>query len=186
MKRSMKSVAVIGGAFLLFIFLLYIPTLHGLSSMRGDYDRISSEIAQMKNMDGGGKSLEETIAKLNKRLDVLNSMFPSKEEGVLRLLSQTASNLKINVTSMTPEKRHIVQEIGGASVNIKECAIQEMGIKMSVKSDYKAFEEFVRTVREDFPVYVKFDSVRMEKTSNDKHPVLNIDVEMHTYLICSK
>ena len=53
---------------------------------------------------------------------------------------------------------------------------------------------FIRTIREDFPVYIKFDEIRMEKIPDDKaekapkesHPLLNIHIKVHSYLICSK
>ena len=178
---------MIGGVFLLFIIFVYLPMARELSALKRDYDNTISDISQIKKTVVGDRgSLEETINRLNTRLDVLNNMFPSQEEGILNILSETAARFKIDVINMSPEKKRIVREIAQAPIPITACAVQEMGISMSIKTDYRTAVEFMRAIRDDFPTYIKFDSVRMEKASNDRHPLLNIELKMHTYLVCAK
>lgn len=185
-KKIFMTAAIIGAVYLLFIIFVHIPMIHKLAVLKSDYDRTISEINQIKAMVGGDKSLENTINKLNQQLEKLNTMFPSTEEGILNILSDTAAKFKINVISMNPEKKHIVEEIGKTPVAIKECKVQEMEVSMVLKADYKTVNDFVRTIRQDFPVYIKFDYIKMDKVqeSDGRHPILNIDLKMHAYLVC--
>ena len=125
-KSIITIISIIAAVFIVFIIFIYLPAIRELSTLKKEYETTESDISQIKKMGSNEKTLEETINKLTSRLDVLNNMFPSKEEGILNMLSQTAEKLKIEVVSMNPEKKHVIQEIGGAQVSIMNCAIQEL------------------------------------------------------------
>jgi hypothetical protein len=184
-KRIITVVGIIAAIFAVFTAFVYIPMASQLGKMKKEYARINSDIEQVKSM-GGGKTLEKTISDLNARLDRLKVMFPSKEEGFLKTLSDTAAKFKIEIHTMNPEKKHIMMDMGGSPVIIKDCVVQEMSITVNMMTDFKTFSSFIKYLKDDCPVYLKADMVRMEKTSNDKHPQLNIDMKIHTYLICPK
>ncbi|MDD5136286.1 MAG: hypothetical protein PHN63_02930 [Candidatus Omnitrophica bacterium] len=186
-KKTFMVAGMIGGAFFLFIVFVYVPMARELAALKKDYDRTISDIGQIKKTVVGERgSLEETINRLNRRLDVLNNMFPSQEEGILNVLSRTAAKFKINVISTNPEKKHAIQEIGQTPIAIKECVVQKMEVAMIIRTDYKTAVEFIRAIRDDFPTYIKFNSIRMEKVSDDRHPLLKIELNMLTYLVCAK
>lgn len=190
-KRQQKIftvVSVIIAVFLIFITFIYLPMRRELTILKKEYGKIESETKEARIIAGEGRSLEDAIGALKTRIDSMNKQFPSKEEGILRALSERAESFKIKVTNMNPEKKRIVQEIGVAPVNIRDCVVQEMALTMNLKTDFMTFGRFARSLKEDFPVWIKMDSVRMESASGDKekHPLLNIEVKMRAYLICPR
>lgn len=187
-KNLFTAAAIAGGVCLLFVVFVQIPAIQRLAALKNDYDKTMSDIKQIKNLVGGDKSIESMINKLNVRLEQLNTMFPSTEEGIINILSETAAKFNINVTSTIPEKKHVVEDIGKVPVAIKDCKVEEMEIAMTLKADYKTLSDFVRTIRESFPVYIKFDYIKIVKIqeSDARHPLLDIDLKMHTYLVCSQ
>lgn len=190
-KRQQKIftvIFVITAVFLIFITFIYLPLRRELTILKKEYEKIESETKEARIIAGEGRSLDEAIGALKTGIDSMNNQFPSKEEGILRALSGRAESFKIKVTNMSPEKKRIVQEIGGAPVNIRDCVVQEMALTMNLKTNFMIFGRFARSLKEDFPVWIKVDSVRMERASGDKekHPLLDIEVKLRAYLICSK
>jgi len=185
-KKTLKAVAIIAAAFAVFVIFVYIPMARELSALKRDYDGTISDIGQIMKVVSGGASLEGKINKLNARLEVLNNMFPSKEEVILNTLSEAAARSKVDVISISPGKKRVIKEIGKDVIAVKACSVQQMDVAMTIRADYKMLNDFAREVREDFPVYIKFDYIGIEKASSDKHPILKVELKMHSYLICAE
>ena len=182
-KDTTIVIVAIAAAFFLFASFVYLPMRRELARMQKEYNSIDADIKEIQKLSGG-KSLEETIAELTERIDVLKEKFPSKEEGMEKMLADSAAANGIELHSMTPDKKRDVTDIGGVPINIKGCVVREMVVTLNMKTNFRNFIKFIKYNREQLPVYIRTDYVSIEKVSKDKPPLLNIEMKSHAYLVC--
>lgn len=185
-KKILEIVVIIAAAFALFVIFIYLPLRREFVKVKGEFQTTETEVNQIRKMAGGKKSLEETILSLRSRLDSLDKKFPKEDEVVLRELSSLLARLNIEVTSFRPERKSVITDMENAPLPaIKGCSIQEMPILLSLKTSYKKAGEFFRALKQDFPIYVRVNSIRIKKIQ-DKSELLDIDIDLDTYLVCPK
>lgn len=183
-KRIFILAGIITLSFFIFAVLIYIPANRKMVQLKTEFTRLEEETKRLKKYVGEGQSLEQIIVSLNNRLDKLHVRFPEKEEVVLRELSALASGLGIEVLSIKPDRKKVLQSINEEQVAIKDCVVQEMSVAINMKTSYKVLGEFIRRIKEDFPVFIKVDSVQMEKVSDDYNSnILNVNMNVDSYLI---
>lgn len=184
--EAQKKILIIMGivilAFIVFIVFIYLPLRRESIRIRKEYHAIEAEVNQIKKTAGQGKSLEESIVMLRKKLDAMNAKLPEKEEVVIRELSNALTNLGIEVVSIKPQRKAPLAEGGG----IRGASVQEMPISISLKTSYKTLGEFFRLVREDLPVFLRADTVRMSKAPGKDTNLLTVDVHLNSYLVSSE
>jgi Tfp pilus assembly protein PilO len=170
--------------FIVFIAFIYSPMKRELKKTRAEYESIEKEIASIKTSAGEGRSLDEIISALKSRLTELEKKFPEKEELILRDISGKAKQFNIELNNMSPDKKRAVTDIECAVLAKKGYVLQEMAITVNMKTDFKTFAEFMKSLKDDFPFYLKLDSVRLVKLSGgDRHPMLDIELKLRAYLI---
>jgi len=108
--------------------------------------RVDAEVARhvvdvMRENYGNASSLHEVGKRARVELEGAREKIASyigceAEEIVFTSGGTESNNLAIRgVAKANPEKKHIVREIGGVSVGIKGCTIQEMSVSMNMKTD---------------------------------------------------
>lgn len=182
-KKIFKIVGIVVSAFAVFIIFIYIPAEKKLARLKGEYLIIQTEINEFNKSIGEGKPLEQVILSLKGRLEVLDKKFPEKEEVVFRDLSTLAEGLGIEVLSVRPEKKRVVTEIENVPVSIEGCLIQEMPISVNLRASYKALGEFLKNLKENSSSFIRVDSIRVGKTSDRGSTLLNVNLNLNTYLI---
>jgi len=183
-KKAAVSILAMVLVFIVFIVFIYIPMHRELDKTIAEYGSVEKEISDIKNAAGKDKSLDEIIAALKKRLTELENKFPAKEEQILSDLSDRAKDLKIDLINMTPDKKRLVTGIDCAALNKKGCVLQEMAITMNMRTDFRTFAGFMKSLKENFPFYIKLDSAHLVRLAgSDRHPMLDIEVKLHAYLI---
>src|SRR3989338_5405686 len=135
-KKILVIVGIVGSAFIIFIALIYLPLRAELARLKNEFYKLESEISQIKKVAREGESLEEAIVSLKGRLETINKKFPEKDEVILRELSGLAAKLGIEVVSIRPQKKRMIQEIGDRPIGIKECLVQEMPVSMNLRASY--------------------------------------------------
>lgn len=183
-KKILVIVGVVGSAFIIFIAFIYIPMRAELARLKDEFYKLEAEISQIKKLAKEGESLEEAIVSLKDRLDAINKKFPEKDEVILRELSGLAAELGIEVVSIRPQKKKVIQEIGSRPIGIKECLVQEMPVSMTLRASYRALGEFFKILKEDFPIFVRVDNVRIVRAGDKQTGVLDAELNLDTYLIC--
>lgn len=182
-KKIFVIVGIVGSAFAVFILLIYLPLRSELAQLKNEFYKIESEVNEIKKIAKEGETLEEAIASLKDKLVSIDNKFPEQDEVILRELSGLASRLGIEVVSIKPQKKKTIQEINQAPVSIKGCSVEEMPVSMSLKAPYKTMGEFFKILKDDFPVFVRVDTLRMGKSGDKAKNILNVDLNLDTYLI---
>lgn len=182
-KKIFVMAGIVGGAFAVFIVLIYLPLRSELAQLKNEFYKIESEINQIKRIAKEGETLEEAIAALKDRLNSMDDKFPKQDEIILRELANLASRLGIEVVSIKPQKKRAIQEINQAPVSIKGYSVEEMPVSMNLKAPYKTMGEFFKILKDDFPVFVRVDALRMGKSPDKTRNILNAELNLDTYLI---
>lgn len=185
--KNQKKIAAIGGmvalTFIIATIYVYLPLRRHFLELKAKLYVVENEINQIKKAGGEGKSLEEAIAFLKERYDVMSNKFPEKEEVVLRELSNLAARLEMDVSSVRPQRKRIVQDLNDVLIRIEGCYVQEMPISMSLKTYYKTLGEYLKILNTDFPIFVRVDGISMMK-ADKATGLLNVELNIDTYLIC--
>ncbi len=181
-KKIFMFVGIVALTFAVFIIFIYLPTKRHLVQLKDEYFVLQNEINEFNKSIGEGKPLEQAILSLRNRLETLDKKFPEKEEIVLRELSALAENLSIEISSIRPEKKKEIKEIENTPIDIKGCIVQEMPISMNLRTSYKTLGEFLKVLKEAFPVFIKIDNVRITKTADKNSPLLDVSLSLNTYL----
>lgn len=182
-EKILMIVGVVSLAFLIFILFIYLPSRRQLVRLKNEFYGIESEIENIKKATGEGRSLEENITILKARLDELDKKFPAKEEVILRELSDAAARYDIAVTALKPQKKKVIKDIDGISIMIKDCQVQEMPVSLSLKASYKTLGEFLKFLKDQTPVFVRIDNVRMAKGSDKMSAIIDVELNLNSYLI---
>ncbi len=187
--QQQKKILLIAGifalSFIVFIVLIYVPSQKYLEHLRGELTKTESEIAQIRTMIGENKPLEEAIRLLQLRLEAIDKRFPDKEETTLRELSALAVRCGLAVDSLRPSRKQTVTDVGGTPIHIRGCFVQEMPVMLSLHGSYRALGEFFRILKDDFPVCVRVNALRITKGENKDAAALSAEAELDTYLINS-
>ena len=182
-KKILVMGSIVGLTFIVVTMFVYLPLRRHFAQLKAKLYAIESEINQIKKAGGEGKSLEEAIAFLKERYDIMSNKFPEKEEIVLRELSNLAARLEIDVSSVRPQRKKTVQELNGLPIRISGCYVQEMPIAMTLKTRYKTLGEYLKILNADFSIFVRVDNISMAK-ADKATGLLNVELKIDTYLIC--
>ena len=182
-KKILLAVGIVTVALVFFVIFIYIPMKKRLIESKDKLYAVEADIQKIREIAGEGTSVEGAISALKHKLEDLDEKFPEKEEVILRELSGLASRLDIEVVSTKPQKKRCINEIKGIPISISACVVQEMPISMSLKATYKSLGDFIKALTEDFVIFVAVDNVRMDKPIDNAQRLLNIELELHAYLM---
>ncbi len=183
-KKILMIVGIVALTFAIFILMIYLPLRQELIKLKSQYYGIEAELENIKKFSSGEKSLEEMISLLKKKLEALDNTFPPKEELILRELAGAATRSGIELVSINPQRKRDINELEGIPVNVRGYTSKEMSIAVSLKTSYKTLGEFFKVLQEDFPVFIKVESIQMSKGRGKTDNILNVDMNLSTYLLC--
>lgn len=174
------SIGIIILAFLIFIWLIYIPHKHALDMLKAEVQATDRDILAIKAQAGAGESLETAIEGLRKYLARLENKFPSKEEVALRELSALAQKSGIDITSMSPMKKQPVKDIGNKPISIEGYRIEELNVAIDITAGYRSVGEYIRMLKDDCPVFIRINNITM---SGGGSPGLRVNLVITVYLL---
>lgn len=169
--------------FAIFIYFIYVPATKKLAKLKHDYASTQAELADLKKMIGEDKPLEQAILYLREKLKTYERKFPEKDEDVLRLLSAQAEKGGVDILSMTPGKKRPIKDVGGVSISVKDYTVEEMQISLNVKAQYKKLGEFLKTLKEDIPIFIRVGDVTMSSSGDKTNETLSISLSLTAYLL---
>ena len=185
-KRIFIFLAVIALALFLFVWFVYIPAKAYRDKLKNEYNSIQKQIVEMRRSIGEGKSLEQAISFFKDRLAYFDKRFPSREEVVLREMPALAGKCGVEISSIRPSKKAVIQAIEGASLEVRDYTIQEMPISVDLKSSYKKLGEFLKALRNDFPAFVRVDKIQMSRAGDKDSNLLDVSLSLDTYFLSPK
>lgn len=89
----------------------------------------------------------------------------------------------VEITSMTPGKKQKIKDIIQKPVIIDGYDIEEMDVSVDMHAPYRAVGEYIRLLKEEFPVFARVVSVSLSKESNAS---LKANLALSFYLVSKK
>ena len=186
LTRSQQKIIIVTVAVIVVFFivwlLLYIPTTNGMNQYKIELNGVQSQIQQIEMTFGQGKSIEEGMRLLTERYRQLDAKFPLKEEEGLRLLSDMARQLNVEIVSTKLQPKKEFEDSSHTKVQIDGKTCQELKITIDVRSTYKDLVEYIKTLKEQLPVYITVENLKINKASREVSP-LNVTLEINFYLL---
>ncbi len=185
-QRKILAIAgIVLLAFVVFIWLIYIPQRNRFENLKRELRAMEAEIAEIKKSAyvTDDESMVKSLDALLRKFKVLHARFPSKEEAILRDLPVYAERCGIEIKSMQPQKKRSVTDINGRAVSIPGYAIEEMQIAITAMGRYKAFGEYVRLLKEEFSAVIKISKVQMTQGPAGAERTLGITMGITAYLL---
>lgn len=183
-KKMAISASIVAAVFAALVVFAYLPMHRSLAAAQKEYESIDSEIAKIKEIAGADKPFGEVITMLKEKLDGISAKFPPKEEGIIKALSERAGRMGIKIDELNPSKKQAVTQLGGKNVKITSCDIEEMNMSVRFRTDFKKLGEFLMSIKHDFPFYIRIVSIDINRISDEKPPLLGVELKLSAYLVC--
>jgi len=163
---------------ILFLFwvLLYAPQARKFSTIKKE---ISDAESQIKDIEAliQGRELTEVAQELNIEFNKLSGMILSeeKDEEVIDNLSQDAKKFNIEVRDIKPASRVLLKyQVAGLN-------LVELPISMSLVCESRDLGNYLRVLRHDFPVLLKFRRIEIKSDCEGCHRI-GVDLDIAAYL----
>ena len=168
-------------AFLAAWFLAYLPSQTKIKQLKALLANTDGQIHQIEAMVENGKTIEEGMRLLAERYGQLSSKFSPKEEESIKLLSDFARQLHIEITSTRYQpKTEFLNANQQVDVDGKKCQVVRVSIEM--KCHYKDLVKYLETLSARLPVYITVEQMRIG-TANAQNLELNVSFDVNLYLL---
>ena len=184
-KKLVMTIAIGIVLILIFCIFFYFPARGKIKTVNTELRAIQREIADIESIDGvEGKSMSEALDYLQKKYDKIFQMLPSQEENALKVLSELAKDLNLEIVSLRPAEKIRTLDEKGNPVRVEGLTCFEMPMTITMKGRYKAMGEYVKQLRDgDFPILIKLDTMEIKKQEVDNIR-LDADFDLKLYLLC--
>jgi len=178
-KEQIKIIYISGvalGLLLLFWVLLYAPQARKFSTIKHEISVAESQIKDIEALIQG-RELTEVARELSVEFNKLSGMILSeeKDEEVIGNLSQDARKFNIEVRDIKPAPRVLLKyQVAGLN-------LIELPISMSLVSESRSLGKYLRDLRNDFPVLLRFRRIEIRSDCEGCHR-LNVDLDISAYL----
>jgi len=159
---------IIASASGLFIFLLlwaffYYPASKEIANLKNELISTEQQIQGIEILLSGSQNRNEAIRLLKQRQEYLNNKFPPKEEESLRIITETARKMNIDVVSLQPGLRTEFLDEAGKQVIIDGRVANYIPITIEVVCFYKDLVGYLTELKNILPAFVSVINVNIKK-----------------------
>lgn len=169
--------------FLFFWLFIYSPTKNEVKKIKLELSGLENEIKQIEAMAGEPTIRGETIKSMQERLQELNNKFPAQEEEALRMLSDSAQKLNIELISIKPQPKKILLDQYGKEVKIAEKTCRIVFVSVKMKCRYEDLVKYIEILKQDLPGFVTVERLNIVKDKFGKTVKLNIRLDFNLYFL---
>ena len=162
---------------IIVFFFLYLPRSFKAGSVRDSLDKYSQEIKQIKSAAGEGLGPEETKKILAKKLEVLELKFPSKEEEIIKRISQVADDLNIEVLSISPGGKTALKDF--PKIEGKECYVLPIVVEMNC--EFIKIVNYINELTDNFPSLLTVEGLTLSQSSTEG--LIGVRLSLNSYLL---
>lgn len=180
-RRQIKIIAaglIVLVSFICFWVFIYSPQGKKLDSIKKELTFTESQIAEINKITQG-KELSMAVEKLNNQLISISDFLPFNQEEVISNLSNKAREFKIEINSIVPQKKSLLED------KVKGYIIEQLPISMNMLCELRDLGRYLGALRDDFPYSVRVKNLEIKGQGEGK-PVLDISLEIIAYLSKSR
>ncbi len=180
-KKIAISALILALVFFAVWLFLYLPSRNMLRTLKTQLDAAEDEIAEIQALLGRGVSIEQGLTSLKKRHQDVSAQFPAKEEEAIKVFSDVAKKLNIEVESLKSEPIRPLL-IGKDKVEIEGRACQFTSVSLRMRCTYLEFVEYAENVKQSLPALLTIEKLKITRNSPGAKE-LNIDLVFNLYLL---
>ncbi len=175
-QRFILFGAILVGLIVIWYFGFYSLQNKKIASIKAEIAKINNDLNRAKDSSTEIKKLKDEIATLTEEVDSLKEKIPSKGEllNLSNLIKKRGGQYGLNFIRIYPQKEVLFAEEPGGS------SIVKIPINILLTGSYFNLGKFLDSF-DSFPFLLKAGSVSISADDN-KYPVLDIDLTLHTYL----
>lgn len=185
-QKALLSASIMVVVFVLLWIFIYIPRYSHLSHLKFEFKETEHRIQQIEKVFSAQKDISEGIAQLKKQSQQINAKFPSKEEESLKMFSDFARKMNIEVTSVESQHKIPFLNQNQQKVQIDGQTCQSVFVSIDMKGSYKDFVRYLEVLKSALPAYVNFEKVQIRKNAEaatSGAQILNIRLELNLFLL---
>lgn len=161
-------------AFLFFLLFIYLPTKNTVLKIKSELFDKERQIQEIETMLGDAKSLDEGIRLLKERHQRINKKFPQKEEEGIKILSDFARKLNIQILSIEPKPKQEFLDENNNKVTIEGMTCQSLLVSIEMSCLYKDLVRYIQVLKESLPAFFTIETLKINK---DKSGTLRLNVK---------
>ena len=182
---AQKKIALIGLVFVLLFFclwlFLYLPGRNTLRGLVAQLDATQNQISEIEGILGSAVTLEQGMVSLKDRDEALSSQFPGKEEGALKVFSDLAKELDIELVSIKSEPLRPFL-IDKEKLRIEDSVCLCVPVLLEIKCTYGDFIKYSEALQESLPALITVEKLQITRDKGDPKE-LNIAINFNLYLL---
>ena len=169
-------------AFLICWIFIYFPSKNIVEGVKSELAGLQRQIYEIEAVIDRAKTTDKSIQALIEKSQKLNNAFPRREEESLKMLSQLARNLNIELNSVEPQLRTVFLDEDKKEVKIEGKTCQKIFISLEMRCFYKDLVKYIETLKKVLPALV---SVEILKAGKDRSGTtkLNVTLGIKLYLL---
>lgn len=182
-KKILVKATVIILSFLGVWFVIYLPAGDRVKKIKLQLAELENSIKEIEASIGKTPIRGEDIKLLLDRLQEINSKFPEKEEGALKILSELAHKPNIELISIKVTGRRPLLDEGSKPLVVEGKACQVLSISIEMKCLYEDLVKYLEALKKE-PIFItieKFDLLKDITTGTGR---LNVTLDINLYLLC--
>ena len=169
-------------ACILFAVFVYFPSKAAVRHIKKELADTQRVIQEIEAMVDEGVPLHIGIDFLQQKLRVLEETFISKEGDGFKVISGTARECDVEISSLRPQPKKAVLGADGTAVEIDGKAFQHVGVVLQARCLYADLAKFTERLESGIPILVSIEKVKITKRGADD-PLLDVTIELNLYLL---
>ncbi|MBM3251736.1 MAG: hypothetical protein FJZ11_03030 [Candidatus Omnitrophica bacterium] len=166
--------AVILAFFFCFWFFVYRPQIRRLISIQREFNDTEAQIVEITQL-AHGQDFAQAVKGLEIKFGQLSNLIPKGEDEIINNLSEEARRLKIKVENITSSGGRLLDyQVAGYSV-------EESPISMNLICEYRQLGEYLKSLRDNFPVLVRIKQVEIQ-AKGATNPDLEVSLQILAFI----
>jgi hypothetical protein len=182
-KKMLIIIAAATAALVVFMLFVYVPGKNTIARMKAELRETEDKIRDIETLFGKSKTIAETFELLDKRRQELDAKFPQKEEETLRIITDYARKMNIEVTSIKPQAKTAVACDDGRIVSVDGRTCQKTFVTIEMKCLYQDLVRYCEVWRRDSPAFVSVEGLKIARARSDKPGLLDVTLELNLYML---
>lgn len=166
---SKTQIKILGGVglglvlFLFFWFGFFQPSRSKVGKLKLEWMNIESQLQEIEAITRGFGSPKEGLRQLNEKCEVMIRKFPSDEEDSIKLISDYAKKMNIEILSLTPAPKADYLDEGGNQVVVDSKVCAKVSISAEIRGSYQDLVQYMDGIEHSLPVLLTVEFIKINK-----------------------
>ena len=149
--------------FLFFWFILYRPARERVVRLKTEWLNTESKIQEFDAVTRGFGSQKEGLRQLNEKSQLMIRKFSSDEEDSIKLISDYAKKMNIEILSLEPTPKADYLDEGGKQVVVDSKVCVKVSISEEIRGSYQDLVQYIDGVEHSLPALLTVEFVKINK-----------------------